>query len=182
MIRALVASLVLVATPAFAAEPPPAAAPAPAPAAATDRFAPLRFLLGEWVGEGGGKPGEGAGGFTFAPDLDGKILVRKSWTDFPPKPGEAKGARHEDLLVISPAGNVLRATYWDNEGHVIQYTVTGEADRVTFESDEAPGAPRFKLVYEAQKDKRVKIQFLISMAGKPYQPYITGMARPKRSN
>lgn len=28
------------------------------------------WLLGEWVGEGSGQPGEGGGTFSFKPDLD----------------------------------------------------------------------------------------------------------------
>ncbi len=181
MPRSLIALLVLAAAPAIAGEPPPPAAQAAASHAVKDTWAPLRFLVGEWVGEGSGKPGEGLGGFTFAPELGGKVLVRKNWSSFPPKPGEMEGTRHEDLMVVFPAGGALKATYWDNEGHVIQYTVTTEADRAIFESDEAPGAPRFKLVYEAQKDKRVKIQFLVAPPGKTYQPYITATARPKKA-
>jgi len=36
------------------------------------------WLVGEWSGEGNGKPGSGGGTFNFKPDLDQKILVRKS--------------------------------------------------------------------------------------------------------
>ena len=38
----------------------------------------LQFLVGEWSGEGGGGPGEGSGTFSFATELQGKILVRKN--------------------------------------------------------------------------------------------------------
>ncbi|MDP4291816.1 MAG: hypothetical protein Q8908_12095, partial [Bacteroidota bacterium] len=34
------------------------------------------FILGEWVGENSGKPGQGFGSFTFKRDLDGNILIR----------------------------------------------------------------------------------------------------------
>ena len=38
-------------------------------------FHDLEFLLGNWVAEGGGAPGQGTGGFSFAPDLQGTILL-----------------------------------------------------------------------------------------------------------
>src|SRR5512144_232363 len=44
---------------------------------------PLRFLLGEWQGEGGAKPGEASGGFTFAPGLQGRVILRTNVADYP---------------------------------------------------------------------------------------------------
>jgi len=41
------------------------------------------FLIDEWVGEGGGEPGQGTGGFSFQFDLDLKIIVRKNRADIP---------------------------------------------------------------------------------------------------
>src|SRR5689334_8984346 len=149
MRRLLVPLVLLLSIPAFAEERP-----------ATDPWAGLRFLVGEWVGVGSGKPGEGTGGFTFAPDLDGKILLRKNFSEFPPKPGEKHGMRHEDLLIVYPAGGALKAEYFDNEGHVIAYTVTTAPGQATFESDAKPGAPRFKLVY-AEQGQTLSISFLI---------------------
>jgi hypothetical protein len=35
------------------------------------------------VGEGGGEPGQGTGGFSFQFDLDLKIIVRKNRADIP---------------------------------------------------------------------------------------------------
>ena len=36
------------------------------------------WLIGDWAGEGSGQPGQGGGTFSFKPDLNNKILVRKS--------------------------------------------------------------------------------------------------------
>src|SRR5689334_18745322 len=42
-----------------------------------------QFLIGDWVGEGGGEPGQGAGAFSFRLDLEGRVLVRKNRSDYP---------------------------------------------------------------------------------------------------
>jgi hypothetical protein len=42
-----------------------------------------RFLLGDWVGEGDGQPGQASsGGFSFAFDLQGKVLVRRNHAEY----------------------------------------------------------------------------------------------------
>ncbi len=43
-----------------------------------ERWAAWQFVLGDWSGEGGEQPGVGAGCYTFFPDLDGQILVRRN--------------------------------------------------------------------------------------------------------
>ena len=55
-------------------------------------WGPAQFLVGNWTGEGGGQPGQGTGAFSFSPELQGKILVRKSFAEYPaangsPPPG-----------------------------------------------------------------------------------------------
>ena len=60
----------------------------------------LRPLVGEWVGEGTGKPGEGTGAFSFAPSLDGRILVRNNRADYPA--AEKKPATTHMDLMFSP--------------------------------------------------------------------------------
>ncbi len=151
-----------------------------AQAQTVDPWTGIRFLFGEWVSaSGGGAPGEAvSGGFTFALELDGRIVMRRSHSEYAPKPGEKDGVKHSDLLVAfsTPAG--LRATYWDNEGHTIQYSIKTEAGRVTFESDAAVPGPRFKLVYEAQGNA-LAITFFIAPPGGAYQRYVSGVARRK---
>src|ERR1700722_640651 len=52
------------------------------PSKTDPRWAPLGFLIGEWVGEGSGKPGQGEGGFSFLPDQDSRILIRKNYANY----------------------------------------------------------------------------------------------------
>ena len=66
---------------------------------AADRWASYRFLMGDWVGEEDGQVRPGKGRFSFAPELQGRILVRKNRADFPASAG-GPAFSHEDLLII----------------------------------------------------------------------------------
>src|SRR5436190_4028152 len=91
----------------------------------------LRFLLGEWIGEGTGAPGEGTGGFSFELDLQDKVIVRKNHADYPAAK-EKPAYSHTDLMVIyREVDDSTKAMYFDNEGHVIHYSVKLSKDQTT---------------------------------------------------
>ena len=151
------------------------------PARPTADWKAWQFLIGEWEGEGTGAPGEGKGGFSLEPDLQGRILVRKNWTDFPAAQGRP-AVVHEDVMVIAYEQGGIRAVYWDNEGHVIHYAVDISPDgAITFVSPAGPGIPRFRLSYRKIADDRVGIRFEISSPDKPdeFKVYLDGTARKK---
>jgi hypothetical protein len=149
--------------------------------AAEDAWAELRFLIGEWEA-GKDHPEKGTGRFTLAPDLNGKVLVRKNRADLPAASGRPAIA-HEDLMVIHRTGDGkgLRAVYFDNEGHVIHYAVTAADGTITFLSDAAAQAPRFRLTYTRRQDEGVDIRFEIAPPGKPmtFKTYLEGTAYRK---
>jgi hypothetical protein len=143
----------------------------------------FRFLLGEWVGEGTGAPGEGTGGFSFSFDLQGKILVRKNRADYAATK-DKPAYSHTDLMVIYREGDdSLKAIYFDNEGHVIHYAVSFSKDQntLTFLSDPSPSAPRFRFIYSKASPDRLKLEFDIALPGKPeaFSRYIEGSAHRK---
>lgn len=155
------------------------AAPLAAQAPAPDPFAPLRFLLGTWVGEGGGRPGQASGEATFSLELDGHALVRRSWAETPATQGRA-ASRHEDRITVYPEAGALRALYVDNEGHVIHYAVTAVPDGAVLLSEPGPG-PRFRLTYRRAGADTVALAFDIAPPGKPdaFMTYLQATTRRK---
>lgn len=150
----------------------------------TDPWERLSFLIGEWEGVGsGGVIGEGTGGATFTCDLDKNILVRKNWAKYPPKPGEKSGISHEDLMIIypSPGEPPFHAIYFDNEGHVINYLVSfpGKTGAVNFETDSSQKGPRFRLEYEVNPDKSMRVDFLMAPPGGELKLYAHGLLKKK---
>ncbi len=142
-----------------------------------------KFLLGEWVGEGTGSPGEGTGGFTFALDLGNRILVRKNFAEYPATK-DRPAFRHDDLMIVyQESGNPTRAEYFDNEGHVIHYVVSFSADSnsVVFVSDASSSEPRYRLTNTKEGDDKILISFEIAPPGKPeaFRQYIKAAARRK---
>jgi len=140
------------------------------------------FLLGRWVGEGSGEPGQGSGSFSFRADLQGRILVRKNRADYPATK-DRPAFSHEDLMVIyhQGGGSPARAIYFDNEGHVIHYAASFSEDGTSwvFLSDPAPSAPRYRLTYTKGKDGVLGIKFEIAPPDKPdaFSTYIEARAR-----
>ncbi len=154
---------------------------APMARAADDPWHDYRFLIGRW--EAIGQPGQGTGRFSLLPGLDGKVLVRKNHAELPAA-GNRPAGIHDDLLVMYPEGKRMRAIYFDNEGHVIHYTVTADKQAVVFVSDEAAGTPRFRLTYTPAKDATVKITFEMAPPGKPdaFRVYLEGSARKEAAS
>ena len=129
---------------------------------------PLRWLIGDWTATGGGDPGQGFGGFSFHEDLQGQVLIRKNFSQYPATAGKP-AYRHDDLMVIYPAGRDFKAEYFDNEGHVIHYAVSASSDgnTITFVSDEAAPGPRFRLSYHKNSENTLAGTFEIAPPGKP---------------
>jgi hypothetical protein len=117
------------------------------------------------------------GGFTFAIELDGKVAVRRNRSELAPRPGEAKGTSHEDLMVLYPKGKGLQALYWDDQGHVVRYAVRSEAGTLIFESDPGAPGPRYQLVYARRGADVVEVSLSIAPRGKDFQLHVTGLAR-----
>ena len=148
-----------------------------------DVWAPLRFLVGEWVGEGGGEPGQGTGGFSFQYDLQEKILVRRNYARYPATKGRPAYA-HDDLMIMyaEPGRSGWQAIYFDNEGHVIHYVVSIPADGIwEFLSEAQPARPRYRLTYRETGADTLTIKFEIAPPGKPeaFTTYIEARARRK---
>jgi len=141
-----------------------------------------QFLIGSWNAAGRGDPGEGAGGFSFAFDLQKRVITRKSHTDYPAT-GNRPAFAHDDLMIIYLAGAQFRADYYDNEGHVIHYAIafSNDGQACTFVSDAAAAQPRFRLTYTQMKDGQVAVKFEIALPNDPekFKVYVEGTAQKK---
>lgn len=56
------------------------------------------MVIGDRAGTGTGNPGDGSGGFSSNPDLQGSVLVRKSHSEYPASQGRPATV-HDDLMV-----------------------------------------------------------------------------------
>ncbi len=139
----------------------------------------LQFLIGSWSSPVSGQPGQGvSGSTTFSYELDRKVIVRKSRAEFAPEPGASQGLVHEDLLVIyqQPGETQLRAIYFDNESHIIHYTLEFPPGQraVVFESEASEVSPRARLVYEAAADGSLRIEFSVAAPGGELLSHVKG--------
>ncbi|MDP4263312.1 MAG: hypothetical protein Q8941_12370 [Bacteroidota bacterium] len=147
------------------------------PSAAWNKY---KWLIGNWEGEGDGKPGDGKGWFSLQEDLSGKILVRKNHSEYPAK-NEKPGIIHDDLMIVypGPGMNSLKAIYFDNEGHTLQYSVSSTDSSVVFISDKIPDSPVFRLTYKLINNGSITIKFEISPDGEKFNTYTEGRCRRK---
>lgn len=118
---------------------------------ATASLDSLNFLLGKRVGEGSAETGQAGAGFcSFAPDLQGKVLMRRNHAEYPAS-GSRPAIVHDDVMVIYPdkTRQQLRAFYTDNEGNIIHYSISAAADgkSAVFLGDAEPSARRYRLSY-----------------------------------
>lgn len=136
------------------------------------------WLMGEWAGEGNGQPGQGGGIFTFKTDLDQKILIRKSHSEYPAA-GTNPKVIHDDLMIIYPdyKGTPAKAIYFDNEGHTINYSITYGDKSIAFTSDKIPNVPIFRLTYTLLEKETVNTKFEMSQDGEKFSTYVEGKSK-----
>ncbi|HNW73463.1 MAG TPA: hypothetical protein PKN44_07540 [Bacteroidales bacterium] len=136
---------------------------------------PWNFLIGTWEGTGKGEPGKGRGTFSFSYDLDQNILVRKSHSEYPATVQKPKTV-HDDLIIIYPdsTGVPSKAIYFDNEKHVIHYSVTYHDESIIFTSKKSGNTPIFRLTYTPLKEGKINTLFEWSQNGTTFMTYVEG--------
>ncbi len=155
------------------------------PARPVDPWKDFEFLLGEWSWAGGGQPGQATGQSAVRPELDGTVLVRRTHLEYPATKERAAFA-HDDLLYFyrDPRDSSLRAIFFDNEGHVIEYRVAVAPDgkSIVSVSEAAPGGTTTRMTYAKAGSDAVTERFEIAPPGKPteFAPYVEFTARRVR--
>lgn len=138
-------------------------------------------FLGKWSATGTGAPGQGAGEITFQPELQGAVLARHGYAQYPATK-DKPAYRHDDLMVIYPGpGGSTAANYWDNEGHFIRYDVELNDNKLVFTSAADQPGPRFRLSYVKTGADALKMTFEIAPPNdrEHFQPYIEASAERK---
>jgi hypothetical protein len=141
-------------------------------------------FLGTWSGAGNGEPGQGSGEFSFVPELQGAVLIRHSYAEYPATK-DKPAYRHDDLMLIySDTGGKTHADYWDNERHVTHYEVALSDTKLTFTSEAAQPGPRYLLTYIKTGDDTLKMTFEIAPPNDPskFKTYIEAAARRKSAD
>jgi hypothetical protein len=135
---------------------------------APDPFQALKFLEATWEAKTPGDSGvKTFGAYTFRLELGGHVLARHSTSDPGCKAPASFDCEHGDLLYVyeEAPGQPLKAIYFDNEGHVIHYSVaTPKPGSVVFLSDASVPGPQFRLTYEL-KDGSMTGKFQMHMPG-----------------
>lgn len=146
----------------------------------------LQFLQGRWIGEGTSQAGAGGGYFTFEPDLNGTVWVRRNHAEYPA--ANRAPIVHEDLMIVyvDPDGTTLRALYTDTERHVIPYVVSVSAGRDTasFLSEPPPGQPTYRLTYVRRGTDRMSVTLEMAPADHPrqFKTIVEGSVRKQAVN
>jgi hypothetical protein len=143
-----------------------------------DTWSKWYWLTGEWIGEGSGQPGQGGGKFSFSFDLDEKILTRKSHSEYPASEGKPK-VIHDDLMIIYPdiSGYPTKAIYFDNEGHIINYSIIYPDKSIVLTSIKTENVPVFRLTYTLLENENVNTKFEMSQDGEKFMVYIEGKSK-----
>mgnify|MGYP003478842381 FL=1 len=138
----------------------------------------LSWLLGEWIGDGSGMPGQGEGTFYFSYDLDKNIIVRKSHSEYPAA-GNKPPIIHDDLMIVyfDASDKATKAMYFDNEGHIINYTVLLTDKSITLTSLKSSNSPIFRLTYDLLENGMINTKFEMSRDGVNFMTYIEGKSK-----
>ncbi len=106
-------------------------------------------------------------------------VTRRSYSEHPATAGK-EAVVHDDLTVICPtpyAGR-LEAINFDNEGHVMEYSVdvSKDGNTVVFLREAEPSVPRSRLTYSRIAEDVVDVAFEIAPPGTPaaFKPYVSG--------
>jgi ABC-type uncharacterized transport system ATPase subunit len=71
-------------------------------------------------------------------------------------------------------GYPSKAIYFDNEGHIINYTITYSEKSVVFISNKTPEVPTFRLTYTLLEGGTVSTKFEMSQDGEKFTTYLEG--------
>ena len=143
-----------------------------------DRFAPLRFLAGQWRGDQAGQPGQGTAERTYQFILNDRFLQETNTSTYLPQEKNKSGEVHHHMSVISYDGGRKRFVFrqFHTEGFVNTYVQEPTTDdkRIVFVSEAIENLPagyRARETYTIQNDDEFTERFEIAEPGKDFELY-----------
>ena len=148
---------------------------------------PLGFLVGTWAagqGKVAATGGTATGRSAFSIEAGGGALLRRDHTSLKGADGKRAGGMDQVMLIYPEAGG-LKADYSDGT-HVIHYVEAQVTPgrSVVFRSAPQPGAPSFRLTYEAAPGDALAVKFEMAAPGQTeFKPVAEGQMtrRPPRA-
>jgi hypothetical protein len=154
-------------------------------ASTSDRFAPLRFLAGNWRGDQAGQPGRGTAQRTYQFILNDRFLQETNTSTYPPQEKNKTGEIHHHMSMISydTARKLFVFRQFHTEGFVNTYVQqpTANEKTIVFVSESIENIPfgyRARETYTILSDDEFTERFEIAEPGKEFELY--SEARLKR--
>jgi hypothetical protein len=156
---------------------------------AADVWAPFRFFVGSWEGQGEGTPGSGKGRQTFAFILRGTFLQVQNKAVFDPQDKNPRGEVHEDMGVFSydKARKAFILRQFHVEGFVNQYVFEGApaADARTFvfvseAIENIPAGFKARLTYKILDSDTFEQTFDLAPPGQAFTCYSQGVMKRQK--
>lgn len=151
---------------------------AQAPATDSDRFAPLRFMIGTWKGEQAGQPGRGTAERTYQFVLNDRFIQETNRSTYPPQEKNPRGEVHRHLSMISYDSARKRFVFrqFHTEGFVNTYVQEPSADpkTIVFTSEAIENIPpgyRARETYMLVSNDEFTERFEIAEPGRDFELY-----------
>lgn len=157
----------------------------PPPQKEADVWAPFRFFVGSWQGQGEGRNGLSKGKQNYQFVLGGRFLQVKNEARFDPQEKNPKGLFHEDIGLFSydQARQCYVFRQFHVEGFVSQYVckkILDEGRTFIFVSEQMENlSPEFKarLTYKILNPNEFQMSFDLAMPAKDYECYQSGVMK-----
>jgi hypothetical protein len=144
----------------------------------TDRFAPLRFLVGTWRGDQAGKPGQGSVERTYQFILNDRFLQETNTSTYPPQENNKTGEIHHHMSVISydAARQAFVFRQFHTEGFVNTYVQEPgtNARTIVFVSEAIENIPagwRARETYTMLNENEFTERFDLAEPGREFELY-----------
>jgi hypothetical protein len=144
----------------------------------TDRFGPLRFLVGAWRGEQAGQPGRGTAERTYQLILNDRFIQETNTSTYPPQEKNKAGEIHHHMSVISYDSARKRLVFrqFHTEGFVNTYVQepTNDAKTIVFVTEAIENIPagyRARETYTILNDNEFIERFDLAGPGKDFELY-----------